>query len=259
MAGLLEGKNGLITGGGSGMGRSAAIIFAREGAKVVISGRTEAKLLKTKEAVEAEGGVCEIVTGDISREEDAKRMVDAVVEKFGRIDFAVNAASIETSKAPIWELEREKFDEVMDIDFWGTFYCLKHEAAYMVKQGAGSIVNITSGAGELGCYTMTPYAAAKAGVNNMTKSAALDCGEHNVRVNAILPGMTETEMIKAFHSHFPAIYAQMESQIPMGRLNTPEEQANVCLFLCSDLSEGVNGALINTDCGYMAGRYQRTK
>lgn len=258
MAGLLEGKAGLITGGGSGMGRECAALFAREGAKVVISGRTEGRLLETKALVEDAGGICEIVVGDISSETDSAAMVQKVVDTFGKIDFAVNAASIETSKAPIWELERSKFDEVMDIDFWGTFYCIKHEARHMVEQGAGSIVNITSGAGTIGCYTMTPYAAAKAGVNNMTLSAALDCGPHNVRVNAILPGMTSTPMIEQFHEHFPAIYQQMEDQIPMGRLNTPEEQANACLFLCSDLSTGINGTLIRTDCGYLAGRYQKS-
>lgn len=258
MAGLLEGKCGIITGAGSGMGQAMAVIFAREGAKVFLSARRVEKLEETKKMVEEIGGTAVVFGVDISDEEQVKAMVAAEVEAFGQLDFAVNAASIETKKAMIWEMPTEAFHEVLNIDLYGTFYCIREEAAQMVSQGkGGSIVNFTSGAATIGCYGMTPYACAKAGVNSITKSAALDCGPEGVRVNAVMPGMTLTPMIKAFKSHFPDMYDQMERQIPLGRLAEPEEQANVALFLCSDLSSDITGELIEVDGGYLAGRYER--
>ena len=211
-----------------------------------------------KAMVEAAGGVAEAFAVDIADENAVKAMVEAEVAAFGKLDFAVNGASIETKKGMIWEMPTKNFHEVLDIDLYGTFYCIREEAKQMVEQGhGGSIVNFSSGAATIGCYGMTPYACAKAGVNSVTKSAALDLGPHNVRVNAVLPGMTKTPMILAFKSHFPDMYDQMERQIPLGRLAEPEEQANVALFLCSELSSDITGELIEVDGGYLAGRYER--
>ena len=211
-----------------------------------------------KAMVEAAGGVAEAFAVDIADENAVKAMVEAEVAAFGKLGFAVNGASIETKKGMIWEMPTKNFHEVLDIDLYGTFYCIREEAKQMVEQGhGGSIVNFSSGAATIGCYGMTPYACAKAGVNSITKSAALDLGPHNVRVNAVLPGMTKTPMILAFKSHFPDMYDQMERQIPLGRLAEPEEQANVALFLCSELSSDITGELIEVDGGYLAGRYER--
>lgn len=211
-----------------------------------------------KAMVEAAGGVAEVFAVDIADENAVKAMVEAEVAAFGKLGFAVNGASIETKKGMIWEMPTKNFHEVLDIDLYGTFYCIREEAKQMVEQGhGGSIVNFSSGAATIGCYGMTPYACAKAGVNSITKSAALDLGPHNVRVNAVLPGMTKTPMILAFKSHFPDMYDQMERQIPLGRLAEPEEQANVALFLCSELSSDITGELIEVDGGYLAGRYER--
>ena len=260
MQGLLEGKCGIITGAGSGMGQSMAVIFAQHGAKVFIAARRADKLEETKKLVEEAGGSCEYITCDIADEEQVKAMVAAEVEAFGQLDFAVNAASIETKKSMIWEMPTENFKEVLDIDLYGTMFCIREEAAQMVKQGkGGSIVNFSSGAALVGCYGMTPYACSKAGVNSITKSAALDCGPEGIRVNAVMPGMTLTPMILQFKSHFPDMYDQMERQIPLGRLAEPEEQANTALFLCSDLSSDITGELIEVDGGYMAGRYEKAK
>lgn len=260
MAGLLEGKCGIVTGAGTGMGQAAAVIFAQQGAKVLLAARRTEKLEETKRMVEEVGGEAVVFACDITDEQRVREMVAAEVEAFGKLDFAVNGASIETKKAMIWEMETETMKEVMDIDLYGTFFCMREETAQMVKQGnGGAIVNFSSGAATVGCYGMAPYACAKAGVNSLTMSAALDCGTENIRVNAILPGMTLTPMILAFKEHFPDMYDQMERQIPLGRLAEPEEQANVALFLCSDLSTDITGELIKVDGGYLSGRYEKAK
>lgn len=259
MAGLLEGKCGLITGGGSGMGRSMAQIFTKEGAKVLIAGRTSAKLEETQKLVQEAGGICEIMNVDVSDEEQVKAMVDRAVTLFGTLDFACNNASIETTNQPIWERDTQSLREMMEIDFYSVFYGIKYESAVMTKQGHGSIVNTSSGAGSVGVTNMDPYAAAKAAVNSLTKSSAMGLGAYGVRVNAILPGLTLTPMIQQFKAHHPVFAAEMEAAIPLERMNTPEEQANAALFLASDLSSGVTGVLLKVDGGYQAGYYQSKK
>ena len=257
MAGLLEGKAGLITGGGSGMGRAMAQIFTREGAKVLICGRTVSKLEETKKLVEEAGGVCEYTQCDVTSEESVKAMVDKAVELFGKLDFAINNASIETVGKPIWERDKESFVEIIENDLYSVFYSIKYESRYMIKQGFGSIVNMSSGAGDVGVGNMAPYSVAKAGVNNLTKTCAIDLGPHGVRCNAILPGMTLTPMIRQFKAHYPEFAKTMEDQIPLGRMAEPEEQANTALFLASDLSSDITGVLLKVDGGYQAGYYTR--
>lgn len=256
----MEGKCGLITGGGSGMGRAMAILFAKEGAKVLIAGRTVAKLEETKKLVEEEGGVCEYMQCDVTDEEQVKALVDREVELFGSLDFACNNASIETTNQPIWERDTDSLKDIVESDFYSVFYGIKHESAAMIAQGhGGAIVNTSSGAGDVGVTNMDPYAAAKAAVNNLTKSAAMGLGHKGIRVNAILPGMTLTPMIMQFKEHHPAFAAEMEAAIPLERMNTPEEQANAALFLASDMSSGVTGALLKVDGGYQAGYYKSVK
>lgn len=259
MAGLLEGKCGLITGGGSGMGRAMAQIFTKEGAKVLIAGRTVSKLEETQKLVRDAGGVCEIMQVDVRDEEQVKAMVDKETELFGSLDFACNNASIETTNQPIWERDTSSLLEIMEADFYSVFYGIKYESAVMIQQGHGSIVNTSSGAGDVGATNMDPYAAAKAAVNNLTKSAAMGLGARGVRVNAILPGLTMTPMIEQFKAHHPAMAAEMEASIPLERMNTPEEQANAALFFASEMSSGVTGALLKVDGGYQAGYYKSQK
>lgn len=256
---LLEGKSGLITGGGSGMGQAMALKFTKEGARVLICGRTVSKLEETAKLVRAYGGVCEYVPCDVTDEEQVKAMVDKTVELFGKLDFAVNGASIETVGQKIWERDADSFKKIIENDLYSVFYSIKYESAYMVKQGFGSIVNMSSGAGAVGVGDMEPYACAKAGVNNLTQSAAIGVGPYNVRVNAILPGMTLTPMIQQFKEHYPEFAKTMESQIPLGRMATPEEQADSALFLCSDMSTDITGVLLKVDGGYQAGYYTKKK
>ena len=259
MAGIMEGKCGLITGGGSGMGRAAALMFTKEGAKVLVAGRTLSKLEETRKLVQAQGGVCEVFQCDVTVEEQVKAMVDKTVELFGKIDFGFNNASIETTNQPIWERDSDSFKEIIEGDLYSTFYCIKYESAYMVKQGFGAICNTSSGAGEVGVTNMDPYSVAKAGVNNLTKSAAMGLGSHGVRCNAILPGMTLTPMIKAFKEHHPKFAEEMENSIPLERMAEPEEQASAAMFLLSDMSSDITGTLLRVDGGYLSGMYQKKK
>ena len=261
MSGLImEGKCGLITGGGSGMGRAMAILFAKEGAKVLIAGRTLSKLEETKKLVEEAGGVCEVMACDVTSEEEVRALVEKETELFGSLDFACNNASIETTNQPIWERDTESLRQIMENDFYSVFYGIKYESAAMIAQGhGGAIVNTSSGAGAVGVTNMDPYAAAKAAVNNLTLSSAMGLGHKGIRVNAILPGMTLTPMIQQFKEHHPAFAAEMEAAIPLERMNTPEEQANAALFLASDMSSGVTGALLKVDGGYQAGYYKSVK
>lgn len=259
MDALLKGKCGLITGGGSGMGRAMAQLFAKEGAKVLIAGRTVSKLEETQQLVRQAGGVCEMIQADVRVEEQVKAMVGRAVALFGSLDFACNNASIETTNQPIWERDTDSLREIMEADFYSVFYGIKYEGAVMVKQGHGSIVNTSSGAGSVGVTNMDPYAAAKAAVNNLTLSSAMGLGAKGVRVNAILPGLTLTPMIQQFKEHHPVLAKEMEEAIPLERLNTPEEQANAALFLASEMSSGVTGVLLKVDGGYQAGYYKSQK
>lgn len=254
---LLEGKAGLITGAGSGIGRATAIVFAMAGAKVLICGRTVSKLEETAKMVREKGGVCEIVQCDLKVEEQVKAMVDKTVELFGKLDFAVNAAAIDQPAAPVWERDAETFRNVVETNLFGDFYLIKHEGAVMVKQGFGAICNVSSGAGDVGCAGQEPYSAAKAGLNNLTKSAAIGMGPYGVRVNAILPGVTMTPMIDEFFKNFPEIGSNMVKAIPLGRTAQPEEQATAALFLCSDLASDITGVWLKVDGGYQAGYYTK--
>ena len=259
MAGLLEGKRGVITGGGSGMGQQMAVRFTEEGAKVLICGRTLSKLEETAALVHEKNAdaVCEIAQCDVTEEEQVKALVDKAVALFGGLDFFVNGAAIETVGCPIFKRPKEQFEEIIKADLYSVFYGVKHAGAYMVEHGGGSIVNMSSGAGAVGVGDMEPYAAAKAAVNNLTQSAAIGMGPYGVRVNAVLPGMTLTPMIRQFKAHYPDFAKQMENQIPLGRMAEPVEQANAALFLASDLSSDVTGALLKVDGGYQAGYYTK--
>lgn len=257
MAGLMEGKCGLIVGGGSGIGRASAIRFAEEGARVTVAGRREDKLQETVRLITEAGGDADYVTCDITNEDDVRAMVQKVVDTYGRIDFAHNNSSRDQPEAPVWERDLETWKSVIDTNLTGTFLCIKHEGAVMVKQGFGAIVNTSSGAGAVGCAGQEPYAAAKAGVNNLTKSAAMGMGPYNVRVNAILPGVTRTPMIEEFAENFPEIYDTMMRAIPLGHAADPVDQANAAVFLCSDLASNITGVLLKDDGGYQAGYFTK--
>ena len=252
---ILEGKAGLVTGAGSGIGRAGAIAFAASGAKVMICGRREEPLQETKKMIEDAGGVCEYVLCDISKEDQVEALVKATVDKFGKLDFAFNNTAMDQPFMPIWERDAETFQKVVDTNLIGTFYCIKHEALVMTKQGSGSIVCTSSGAGAWGCPGQEPYATSKAGISEMVLCTCMDLGKYGVRINAILPGLTMTPMPKVWMTKDPEKGKDMLRGIPIGRAGEPEEQAYAALFLISDYASNINGALLRVDGGYTAGIY----
>jgi NAD(P)-dependent dehydrogenase (short-subunit alcohol dehydrogenase family) len=249
----LDGKVALITGGTTGIGRDAAVLFAKEGAKVVLSGRREAEGKETLEMVRAAGGDGLFVQGDVSKAADVKDLVKKTVEKFGRLDVAFNNAGIEGKWAPIAEQTEEDWDRTIDINLKGTWLCLKYEILQMQKQGrGGAIVNMSSVAGLMGNATAATYCASKHGVLGLTKSAALECALSGIRVNAVCPAVIETPMAdRAFAD--PAVNKWVLGLHPMGRFGRPMEIAEAVLWMCSERASFMTGEMMVLDGGFLAG------
>lgn len=242
-----EGKTAFITGAASGIGLAAAVAFAAEGAPVVVIDRSEEALKETAEKVKAAGGEVLAVACDVSKPEQVEAAVAMGVKAFGRIDCAFNNAGVENKAAPLHEIELEEWDRILNINLRGTFVCMKHELAQMVKQGGGVVVNTSSGAGIRGVAGGASYAASKHALIGMTKSAALDYAKQNIRVNAVLPGNIATPMMDRFTGGDIQKAIDLE---PVGRLGKPEEIAGAVLWMCSDLGGFVTGASIVVDGGW---------
>ena len=210
----------------SGIGRAAAIAFAREGAQVAITDRTEAALDQLRCETEAEGGEALAIRSDVSVPEDVEAAVAKTVERFGRIDCAFNNAGVENKAAPVHEIALDEWDRILDINLRGTFVSMKHEIAQMLRQGSGVVVNTSSGAGIRGVAGGASYAASKHALIGLTKSAALDYAKANIRVNAVLPGNIETPMMDRFTGGDIQKAIDLE---PVGRLGKPEEIAEAVL------------------------------
>lgn len=241
------GKTAFITGAASGIGRATAVAFAAEGARVVVTDRGEAALQETAEHVEATGGEVLAITCDVGRPEQVEAAVAQAVKAFGRIDCAFNNAGVENKAAPLHEIELEEWDRILNINLRGTFVCMKHEIAQMVRQGGGVVVNTSSGAGIRGVAGGASYAASKHAMIGMTKSAALDYAKQNIRVNCVLPGNIATPMMDRFTGGDIQKAIDLE---PVGRLGKPEEIAEAVLWMCSDLGGFVTGASIVVDGGW---------
>jgi NAD(P)-dependent dehydrogenase (short-subunit alcohol dehydrogenase family) len=241
----------LVTGASSGIGRTTALAFAREGAQVVISSRRQAQLDETLAAVRASGGDGLAVTGDCSQAPDVRRMVDAAVAAYGRLDCAFNNAGIEGGKAfvPTAEYSEEIWDEVIAINLTGVFLCMKYEIRQMLAQGGGAIVNMASVAGLIGTRIGIGYGASKHGVIGATRAAALEYATSNIRVNAVCPGVVRTELTERAFFHDVDLGAAMTRRHPMGRLGTAEEVAEAVLWLCSDAASFTTGHALPVDGG----------
>jgi NAD(P)-dependent dehydrogenase (short-subunit alcohol dehydrogenase family) len=242
-----EGKTAFITGAGSGIGRATAVAFAAEGARVVVTDRTEAALKETAEHVKAACAEVLAIACDVSKPEEVEAAVTQAVQVFGRIDCALNNAGVENKATPLHEIELQEWDRILDINLRGTFICIKHEIAQMVRQGGGVVVNTSSGAGIRGVPGGAAYAASKHAIIGLTKSAALDYAKQNIRVNAVLPGNIATPMMDRFTGGDIQKAIDLE---PVGRLGKPEEIAEAVLWMCSDLGGFVTGASIVVDGGW---------
>lgn len=254
---LLEGKAGLVTAAGSGIGRASAVALANAGAKVMISDIDEKNGQETVHIIKENGGEAQFFKCDVSDEEQVKALVDKTVSVFGQLDFAHNNAGINAGQVKIGEMDSNDWDKTIKINLYGVFYCVKHQVNAMLKTGGGAIVNSASGAGLEGSPNMSPYTASKHGVVGLTKSVALEYGKQNIRINSIAPGATITPAIERWAESQPDQYNGVLESLPAGQMATPEDQGNVVMFLCSDLARQISGVTIPVDGGYTAGKLQQ--
>ena len=255
--GMMIGKHGLVTGAGSGIGRASAMAFAREGAFVMVSDVNEEAGRETVRLIEEFGGTSDFFPCNVAVEEEVKALVQATVERFGRLDFAHNNAGIGVKTAPIAESETESFDRCIQVNLYGTYYAMKYEVQEMLKTGGGAIVNTASTAGLEGAPNLSGYSASKWAVNGLTKTVALEVGQQNIRVNSICPGMTLTPAVEHWFKEVPEQAEAFKASLPLGRVATPEEQANAAVYLCSDMAAYVNGVTLAIDGGGVAGKMDK--
>jgi len=246
-------KVALVTGATSGIGRATAIAFARQGAKVVLSGRREKEGRETVEVIEKAGGEATFVRTDMTNEADVAALVAKALAAYGRLDAAFNNAGVEGKPGPVHEQTAENYHQTMNANVLGVFLSLKHEIAAMLKNGGGSIVNNSSVAGVKGFPGVAIYAASKHAVLGLTKSTALEYARQGIRVNAVLPGPIETPMLDRFTVGIgPDAAHVLMAGVPIGRTGRPEEIAAAVLWLCSEQASFVTGQSLALDGGLTA-------
>jgi 3-oxoacyl-[acyl-carrier protein] reductase len=241
----LENKVAIITGAGSGIGRETALLFAKEGAKVAITGRTADKLEEVCREIDENGGKAIFKIGDVSKREDMDDVVNTAMNEFGRIDILINNAGV-NKDALVTKMTKEQWNGVIEVDLSGAFNCIQAVVDVMIKQGSGVIINASSISGIYGNIGQVNYASAKAGLIGLTKTLAKELGRKGVRVNAVAPGFTITPMT----SEVPEkILTMMKEKTPLNKLAEPIDIAYAYLYLASDEARYVNGAVLSVDGG----------
>ena len=243
----LEGQVGIVTGAGQGIGRAIALTLAKEGAAIAVNDINHESARKVAEEIKSQGGKAVPIKADVSNKEEVNSLVEQTLDNFKRIDILVNNAG--TAKlTPTVELTEAEWDSTIDVDLKGQFLCSQAVAKHMIKQKRGKIVNIASLAAHIGTPSLAAYSASKGGVIQLTKVLAVEWGKHNITVNAVSPGLTMTELVRAVFKERPDVFEGVE-RIPLKRLAMPEDIANAVLFLASSESDYITGQVIIVDGG----------
>lgn len=256
MAGQLEGKVALVTGGSSGIGRATALAFAREGAKIVIADVNVEGGEETSHHVKEASGEAIFVKVDVTKAGEVEAMVNKAVEIYGQLDCAFNNADVVPRElVRTADCSEDDWVRVIDINLKGVFLCMKYELRQMLKQGGGTIVNTASAYGLVGGGNremgLSAYVASKHGVVGQTKATALEYGEANIRVNAVCPGHVRTPLIVPDTGFDPEVEKQLNARYPVGRIGEPEEVAEVVVWLCSDSASFVTGHALSVGGGFV--------
>jgi NAD(P)-dependent dehydrogenase (short-subunit alcohol dehydrogenase family) len=244
------GKIALVTGATSGIGKATAIAFARNGAKVVLTGRREKEGAEVVSEIKKLGGEAAFVRADIGKDADVKAMVKFTVDKFGRLDIAFNNAGVEW-KGPLDQATEAEYRRVFDTNVWGVLNSMRHEIPVMLKEGGGAIVNNSSIAGHVGFPEVSIYIASKHAVEGLTKSVALEFAKQDIRINSVAPGPIATEMWDRFAGD--VMQDQITSIVPVGRVGAAEHIAAAVLYLASDAAKFTTGTSLVVDGGFIAG------
>jgi len=242
----MKNKVVLITGGNSGIGRETALLFSRRGATVVIVGRRVPEGEQTVKAIEAEGGNGVFYQADVSHANQVESLIDYIVQRFGRIDYSFNNAGVGSPSANISDFSVESWQRVLEVNLTGVFLCMKYELKQMEQQGFGVIINNASAFGFLGAPTQSAYCATKHGVLGLTKSAALEYGNRSIRVNAVCPGWISTPMIEDIADLVENASTRVT---PLGHPGSPQQVAEMVVWLCSDAASYITGQSFVIDGG----------
>jgi NAD(P)-dependent dehydrogenase (short-subunit alcohol dehydrogenase family) len=242
----------MLTGATSGIGKATAQTLAIKGVSVMVSGRREEVSRRAVDDIRARGGEASFVFADVDEEASVRQLIQSTVEKYGRLDMAVNNAGVSNETSKIGDSDPEKFRKMLQTNVMGVYLCMKYELQQMLKNGGGSIVNLASIAGLNGIPYAGPYAATKHAVVGLTKSAALDYATQNIRINAVAPGAIKTEILARSIDLGQYDYPTVSAMHPMNRMGRPEEIAQGIAWLLSDEASFVTGHVLNIDGGFQA-------
>ena len=245
----LEGKTAIVTGAGSGIGAATAVLFAQLGAQVVLSDINEKGGNEILKQIESSKGSAFFVKADVGSANDCKDLVDQTINKFGKLDIAFNNAGIGGEQNPVAEMSIEGWNKVIDVNLNSVFYCMKYEIAAMLKNGSGSIVNMSSILGQVGFANSAAYVAAKHGVVGLTRTAALEFSLKNIRINTVGPAFIDTPLLSTLDEQTKQFLVKVH---PIGRLGKAEEVAELVAWLSSDKASFATGAYYPLDGGYLA-------
>src|SRR2546421_690299 len=241
----------LITGGLTGIGRAAAVAFAKKGAKVVVAGRRDEAGKALVKELRSLGSEAEFINADVRKEDNVRALLDKTVARFGRLDVAVNNAGTEGQVGPITDQSADSYAATFDTNVLGVILSMKHEVRVMQRQGSGSIINISSTYGHEAAAGASLYVGSKHAVEGITKSVAMEVAKSGIRVNAVAPGPTDTAMLNRF-TGTPENRAAIVAEVPMGRLGRSAELANAIVFIASDEASFITGHILNVDGGHTA-------